>query len=181
MTALLLVDIQVGMDDPKWGQRNNPGMELVCADLLHDWRRRQWPVFHIRHDSTEVDSPLRPDRAGNRIKDVVRPCAGERVIGKQVNGAFIGTDLHEQLCAKHIRRVVIVGLTTPHCVSTTARMAGNLGYDTFVVSDATAAFPWPAHDGTVVPAEAMHFYALAALHGEFATVVDSAGMRQIMK
>lgn len=59
-------------------------------------------------------------------------------------------------------------------------MAGNLGYRTFVLSDATAAFEWRAHDGTVISAEDMHFYGLAALHNEFATVINSEELLKLI-
>lgn len=173
MKSLILIDIQKGFDDPKWGARNNPSAEAVAARLLAHWRRQHWPVFHVRHDSSTATSPLHPDREGNEFKEIIQPVAGESVIRKRVNSAFIGTNLHEELKRANVDEVVFVGLTTPHCVSTSARMAGNLGYRTFVVSDATAAFAWSAHDGTKVSAEDMHFHALAALHGEFATVIGS--------
>jgi nicotinamidase-related amidase len=128
----------------------------------------------------EDDSPLRPDRRGNKLKDVVSPQLGETVIGKKVNSSFIGTNLHENLLARGVRNVVLGGLTTPHCVSTTARMAANLGYKTYVLSDGTAAFQGTAHDGTIVSAEEMHFYSLAAIHGEFATVLESSSLLKMM-
>jgi nicotinamidase-related amidase len=167
------MDIQKGFEDPKWGARNNPSAEAVTAKLLEHWRRQKRPIFHVRHDSSELGSPLHPDKTGNQFKDIVEPIAGESVIRKRVSSAFIGTNLHEELQRAKADEIVFVGLTTPHCVSTSARMAGNLGYRTFVVSDATAAFEWRAHDGRLVSADDMHFYALAALHGEFATVVGS--------
>ena len=173
MKALILIDIQKGFDAPKWGSRNNVAAETVAARVLAHWRMRRWPVIHVRHDSSSVGSPLHPDREGNEFKDITRPIDGETVIRKRVNSAFIGTKLQEELQRANVDEVVFVGLTTPHCVSTSARMAGNLGYRTFVLSDATAAFEWRAHDGTVVSAEHMHFHALAALHGEFATVLTA--------
>lgn len=173
MKALILIDIQMGFDDPKWGARNNPSAEAVAARLLEHWRSLRWPVFHVRHDSTETDSPLRPETSGNEFKEITRPLAGEVIVGKCVNSAFIGTTLNAQMKCAHVDEVFIAGLTTPHCVSTTARMAGNLGYRTYVVSDATAAFEWRAHNGTMLSADDMHFYALAALHGEFATIISS--------
>ena len=173
MKALILIDIQKGFDAPEWGSRNNVAAETVAARVLAHWRMRRWPVIHVRHDSSSAASPLHPDREGNEFKDITRPIDGETVIRKWVNSAFIGTKLQEELQRTNVDEVVFVGLTTPHCVSTSARMAGNLGYRTFVLSDATAAFEWRAHDGTVVSAEHMHFHALVALHGEFATVLRS--------
>lgn len=123
-----------------------------------------------------TNSLLRPESPGNAIQAVAAPKANEPVHRKHVNSAFIGTDLEKDLRRDGIETLVIVGLTTNHCVSTTARMAGNLGFRTFVVSDATAAFARPAPDGTLRPAEAVHSAALSDLHQEFATVVDTAEM-----
>ncbi|MCS6244511.1 MAG: cysteine hydrolase [Opitutus sp.] len=170
MKALLLIDIQKGFDHPKWGVRNNPDAEKNAQKLLFHFRERRLPVFHIRHDSTEAESPLRPDRAGNEIKDIVQPIVGEEVIGKTVNSAFIGTSLYEKLKLLGVDKLVLAGLTTPHCISTSARMGANLGFEVIVISDATAAYEWIAHDKSNVSAEDMHFYSLAALNGEFATI-----------
>jgi len=78
---------------------------------------------------------------------MVRPKEGEPIIKKNVNSAFIGTDLKQQLDKFNIKKLIIVGLTTDSCVSTTTRMAGNYGYDTFIVSDATATFDKEGADG----------------------------------
>ena len=174
MRALVLIDIQNGFDDPKWGQRNNPRAEQNAAALLHYWREKRRPVFHVRHDSTEADSPLRPDRPGNELKEIVQPLPDEPVLGKNVNSAFIGTTLEADLRSRGITGIVLAGLTSPHCVSTSARMAANLGFQVTVVGDATAAYEWTAHDGRLISAADMHFYALAAINREFATIVDTA-------
>lgn len=171
--ALILIDIQAGFDDPKWGPRNNPGAEHNAGRLLLAWRAAGRPVFHIRHASQNPASPLHPSRPGFRFKSLVAPQDGEPVITKNVNSAFIGTTLEEQLRARGIRELVIVGLTTPHCVSTTTRMAGNLGYVVYLVSDATAAFQLTSPDGTLCDAETVHRVSLTTLHAEFAEVVDT--------
>jgi nicotinamidase-related amidase len=173
--ALLLIDIQKGFSDIAYwgGGRNNPDAETKASALLKTWREKHLPVFHIKHCSTTPASPLRPGHPGNEFMDLVTPSGGEPVIEKNVNSAFIGTDLKEQLDRAHIKKLVIVGLTTDHCISTTTRMAGNLGYETYLVADATATFNKKGYDGKVYAAEMIHETALASLNEEFATVVTS--------
>lgn len=172
-TALLVIDVQQGFDDPSWGRRNNLGMETRVAELLAAWRGGRRPVLHARHMSTWPGSPLRPGQPGNELKAETAPRPGEPVIEKSVNSCFIGTALDEELRGAGIAGLVLAGLTTNHCVSTTARMAGNLGYAVWVVSDATAAFDRTGPDGAQYPAELVHAMALSDLHGEFAEVVDT--------
>jgi len=141
--------------------------------LLAAWRRSTRPVFHVQHLSLEPNSPLRPDHPGHEIMDCVKPQNGELLFQKHVNSAFIGTDLEQQLREHGYDTLAIIGLTTAHCVSTTTRMAGNLGFRALVVSDATAAFDMVGHDGRLYLAEEIHAVSLAALNGEFATVVET--------
>lgn len=169
--ALLLVDIQRGFDDPVWGARNNPGAEQVAGQLLQQWRQRGWPVIHVQHDSLQEGSPLQPGQPGHDLKPEVRPVAGEPVVHKSVNSGFIGTDLEQRLRTLGVPGLVLAGITTDHCVSTTTRMAANLGFATWLVQDACAAFDRTGPDGTHYPAQLVHDLALASLHEEFATVV----------
>lgn len=174
--ALVLIDIQVGLDDPALGERNNPQAEMNAAKLLASWRRLQLPLFHVQHLSRSPNSPLHPDKAGVAIKAVVEPLPDEPLITKDVNNAFVGTDLESRLRRLGITCVVVAGLTTDHCVSTTARMASDLGFRTFVVGDATATHERIGPDGRRHGAEDMHISALASLHGEFATIVSTDWM-----
>jgi nicotinamidase-related amidase len=173
--ALILVDIQKGFENIKYwgGQRNNPDAELRASELLKIWRENYLPIFHIRHCSTIPTSLLHETNAGNEFNDLITPVAGETIIKKHVNSAFIGTDLQSQLDNANITTLVIVGLTTDHCISTTTRMAGNLGYETFLVADATATFNKRGLDGQNYPAELIHETALASLNKEFATIVTT--------
>ena len=168
--ALLLIDVQQGLDDPRWGARNNPDAEQRIADLLAAWRATGRPVIHVQHLSLEPQSPLREDRPGHAFKIEALPTAGEPIFRKHVNSAFIGTDLEAHLRANGIKELVVAGITTDHCVSTTVRMAGNLGFTVTVVEDATATFERRGPDGTHYSADIMHRAALASLHGEFAAV-----------
>ncbi len=172
-TALLLIDVQQGFDDPYWGARNNPDAEAKIAQLLAAWRKAEMPVIHVVHDS-RLKNPLHPESQGNAIKTEAAPAAGEPVYRKSVNSAFIGTTLEADLRRAGVDTLVIAGLTTNHCVSTTTRMAGNLGFLTYVVSDATATFDRVGLDGRNRPATDVHAAALSDLDGEFAAVVDAA-------
>lgn len=171
--ALLIIDVQRGFDEPSWGRRNNPRMEARVAELLGAWRASKRPVVHAKHMSTSVTSPLRPGQPGNDFKAEAAPLPGEPVIEKRVNSCFIGTSLEADLRRHGYDTLVIAGITTNHCVSTTTRMAGNLGFTAWVVSDATATFDRVGPDGVEYSAEQIHAIALADLHGEFATVVDT--------
>lgn len=175
-TALLLIDVQRGFDDEAYwgGGRNNPDAEENIAALLEAWRETGRPVIHVQHASTNPRSPLRPGHPGHEIKPEAAPREGEPVVVKNVNSAFIGTSLEADLRDAGISALVIAGFITNHCVSTTTRMAGNLGFRTVVVSDATATFDRVGPDGRRWDAETVHEISLASLHDEFATIASTA-------
>ena len=141
--------------------------------LLAAWRRAGLPVVFTRHDSREAASPLKLSLPTGAMIPGFEPEPGDVVIRKDVNSGFVGTDLELRLRQLGCHRLVIAGFFTNFCVETTTRMAGNLGFNTYVVSDATATFDLVGPDGVHYPAEQVHNLALASLHGEFAQVVDS--------
>lgn len=179
--ALILVDIQKGFEVIEyWGkERNNPDAELRAGGLLNLWRKKNLPIFHIQHCSSILTSLLHESHAGNAFNELAYPAEGEPIIKKNVNSAFIGTGLQAQLDHARITKLVIAGLTTDHCISTTTRMAGNLGYDVYLVSDATATFNRETPDGHNYPAELIHQTALASLSGEFAAIVTTKFIKNI--
>ena len=172
--ALVVIDVQVGLDDPTLGRRNNPDAESNIALLLSAWRERGLPLVHVRHCSVEPNSPLRPELPGNAIKEEARPMAGETELTKTVNSAFVGTGLEGHLRERDIASLVIVGLTTDHCVSASVRTASDLGFDVTVVADATATFDRVGHDGVLYRAEDIHNIHLASLNREFCAVRTTA-------
>jgi nicotinamidase-related amidase len=172
--ALIVVDVQQGFDDPSWGRRDDAPAEDNIAALIAAWRDRGDPVVYVRHDSVTPGSPLRPGLPGNALHPVLDGVPDLLVV-KSVNSAFYGEpDLHAWLEGEGIEAVAICGITTNHCVETTTRMAGNLGYDVQLVLDATAAFDVVDLDGEVIPAEQIKRVTAANLHGEFADVVTTA-------
>jgi len=179
-TALIVIDLQQGFDEhARWsptGRRDNPGCEANVATLVAEWRRRGRPVVFVRHDSTEQGSPLQPGTPGNDFKAEL---TGEPdlLVAKQVHSAFHGEpDLNGWLTERGLGGVAVCGAQTNHCVETTARVGGDLGYDVLFVLDACLAFDRVGPDGAVVTAQELTRATAASLHGEFATVVSTADL-----
>ena len=171
--ALLLIDLQQAIDHPSWGRRNNPQAEARSSALLNQWRREGRGIFHIRHDSTFPASHYRPGQPGHQFKPETAPLAGETVIAKQTNSAFIGTDLEARLRqAGHIE-LVVMGVITNNSVEATVRMAGNLGFTVYLVEDACFTFDRQDWNGVWRTAEEVHAMSLANLDGEYAVVVQA--------
>jgi nicotinamidase-related amidase len=175
-TALLVIDVQRAIDDPVWsreGPRNNPDAERNISRLLERWRTGGRPIFHIRHDSVKPVSPYRPDQPGNAFKEEARPMEGEPVVSKTTNNAFIGTDLETRLRIVGIDTLVVAGVITNNSVEATVRMAGNLGFNTYLVEDAAFTFARRDYRGTLRTAEEVHAMSLANLDREYCKVVTT--------
>jgi nicotinamidase-related amidase len=175
-SVLLLIDLQKAIDHPSWGERNNPSAEAKIAQLLAHWRFRKWPVWHVRHDSTQPGSHYRAGQWGNEFKPNLGPFPGEPVIVKQTNSAFIGTDLETRLRAGGHDAIVIVGVITNNSVETTVRMAGNLGFATYLVADGCFTFGRADWNGTFRSAEDVQAMSLANLEGEYCNVITTASL-----
>jgi nicotinamidase-related amidase len=175
--------VQQAIDHPQWtswGPRNNPQAEDRIAQLLAAWRTAQRPVFHVRHMSREVNSPYRPNQPGNDFKPQVAPLPQERIVEKRTNSAFIGTTLEAELRSAAIDTVIITGVITNNSVEATARMAGNLGFSTIVVSDATATFARPDFNGVLRSAGEVHAMSLANLQDEYAAIMTTAEVLAVL-
>jgi len=166
--TLIVIDVQRAFGDASWAERNNPEAERNVARAIDAWRERGAPLIHVRHESEGL---FAPGSESAEFKPEALPLDDEPVLTKNVNSGFIGTDLEERLRAAGADTVAIVGLTTDHCVSTTVRMAANLGFETWLLEDATATYAREAPDGELIPAETMHRTAIASLHEEFAEVL----------
>ncbi|MBB3017949.1 nicotinamidase-related amidase [Microvirga lupini] len=175
-TILLPVDMQQAFDSPSWPGRWNDAVDRNGQAILSAWRARSLPIIHVKHDSVEPGSTLAPDQGGNAFRPGFEPRAGEPVVAKSVNSAFIGTDLDLRLKRLGIRRVVVFGITTDMCVSTTVRTGANLGYEMILVEDACDCFDLPDGQGGTIPARVSHQVHVATLGFEFARVVATAEM-----
>jgi nicotinamidase-related amidase len=177
--VLLIIDVQRAIDaayHASDGPRNNPDAERKIAQLLSLWRQRHRPIIHIRHDSTFPSSAYRPGQIGNEFKDEVAPVEGETIVAKRTNSAFIGTDLERRLREGGHEAIVVVGVSTNNSVEATVRMAGNLGFETYLVADACFTFGRRDFHGRPRSADEVHAMSLANLDGEYCGVIDTAAV-----
>jgi nicotinamidase-related amidase len=172
---LICVDLQQGfLEEAYWGgNRNNKNAEEISSQIIATWRKIDEHIIHVRHSSTNAKSKLHKSSKGFEFHPSCLPDEGEIVLTKSVNSCFIGTPLKQLLDEKNCTTLVIIGLTTDHCVSTTARMAANYGYNVLLVSDAMATFNKIGLMNKVYDSELIHQTALASLKDEFATIVSS--------
>ena len=165
--ALIPIDVQAGFE---LAASSHPDMDTRGLRLIEAWRTTGRPLIHVRHDSIKPGSPFAPGRPGNALRPGFEPRGDEPLVTKTVNAAFIGTDLDLRLRRLGVRQLVLFGLTADMCVSTTARVAANLGYRVIVVGDASASFDLTGPDGARVAAADVHRAHVATLHAEFAIV-----------
>lgn len=172
--ALVIIDMQQGMNHPKLGRRNNPDAESQMLQLLSTWRRSGRPVVHVRHISRSPDSVFWPGQPGCEFQHALQPLALEHVVEKNVPDAFTATGLERWLYVRSIKQLVIVGVITNNSVEATARSGGNLGFDVIVVADACYTFDQTDLSGRLWPAEDVHALSLSNLAMDYARVFETA-------
>ena len=171
--VLISVDMQRAFDGPGWPRRWNKGLDGNGVRLLQGWRAAKLPVIHVRHDSVEPGSTLRLGEPGNLPRPGFEPREGEPMVPKSVNAAFIGTDLDLRLRRLGADTLVVFGLSTDMCVSTTIRVGANMGYRAVVVADACDCFDLPDGQGGTITAEDVHRTHVATLAYDFAQVTTT--------
>ena len=171
-TALLVIDMQKAFDNPIWGERNNPQAEHQALRLLAYFRKHSLPVLHVQHISDNPQSQFH-NKQNQVFKSGFEPVTSEPVFQKTVNSAFIGTNLETYLRKKQICHLVLVGFTLPHCISTTTRMAANLGFEVTLLADATASFTLSNKNGQAISPDTIHEINLLSLQDEFAQILTT--------
>ncbi|MEM9677488.1 MAG: isochorismatase family protein [Pseudomonadota bacterium] len=185
-TGLMLIDVQKGVNVlDHWGgptgRRNNPDCDDNMRKLIAAFRAAGLPLFFTRHNSREVASPLKLSLPTGDMIEGFEAQPEDVVVVKDVNSAFVGTDMELRLREHGVHRIVIAGYFTNFCVETSTRMAGNMGYDTYLVHDACATTNRIGLDGTDYEPDLVHNMAIASLHGEFCTAMttqDAVGLTQ---
>ncbi|NVZ23577.1 cysteine hydrolase family protein [Pseudomonas costantinii] len=172
--ALVIIDMQQGMNHPKLGRRNNPDAELQIQSLLVAWRQSQRPIVHVRHMSRSPDSVFWPGQPGCEFQEALQPLAHEHVLEKNVPDAFTATGLERWLHMRSIKQLVIVGVITNNSVESTARSGGNLGFEVIVAADACYTFDQTDLSGRLWPAEDVHALSLSNLAMDYARVMETA-------
>jgi nicotinamidase-related amidase len=172
--VLLPIDMQQAFDGEPWPRRWNKAVDENGIALLNRWRAAERPIVHVRHDSVMEGSTLAPGTSGNRFRPGFEPNSGEPIVSKSVNSAFIGTDLDLRLRRLGARHVVVFGISTDMCVSTTIRTGANMGWDMVLVEDACDCFDLPDRNGGTIPAEAVQAAHVATLGFEFCRVVKAS-------
>jgi nicotinamidase-related amidase len=176
LPTLIIIDMQKGMAMPAAGERNNPDAEKNIAKLLDAWRGAGCCVVFVRHISRTPGSLFWPGQSGVEFQDQFTPLTTEFVVEKNVPDCFINTGLERWLRVRGISNLILVGVSTNNSVEASARTAGNLGFITQVVSDATFAFAKHDYAGQYRSADDVHAMALSNLDGEYAAVVDTASL-----
>ena len=181
--ALILVDVQKAFLEKDYPgiNRNNHDAEFICGNILSKWRELKLPIVHVRHSSTNPDSKLHKSKPGFGFNNYVKPLDNEVVLTKKVNSAFIGTKLENILFNMNIKTLVFVGMTTNHCISSTVRMSGNLGFETYLISDSTACYDTMGMDGKMIDCNIIYESSLANLSKEFAIIINSNKLFSLLK
>jgi nicotinamidase-related amidase len=163
--VLLVIDARDAMDDPRHTASHAPVTDQNIAALIAAWRAEGLPLVHVDKEATALASPLPP---------ALPPLVGEIVIVCNAASAFVGADLEARLDELGATTLVLCGTLATHALEASARHAGDLGYQVFVVADACRAADTIDLRGRLWPAEDVRALALARLKGETATIVDVA-------
>lgn len=169
-TALVIIDMQRDFVEPGgFGEALGNDVSLVrsaiepCGKVLKAARDAGIMVIHTRegHRADLSDCPpakltrggqtfigeespkgriLIQGEEGHDIIPELYPIAGEPIIDKPGKGAFYQTDLHLILQNRNIKTLIVCGVTTEVCVTTTVREANDRGYECIIPEDCVGSY-----------------------------------------
>lgn len=152
-TALLIIDIQeFYYPGGKLPLVNSEAAGKNAAKLLAAFRKRAYPVIHVRHNF----------EPGGSIHEDVKPLDAEKVISKDFANSFRGTDLLEYLNKNNIKALIICGMQTHMCVEAATRAAADYGFKCTVIEDACATRDLKYEDHVIKAAD-VHYSTLSSL------------------
>src|SRR5205807_8606590 len=124
--------VQRGLIEPAY--RSKEVLHAINT-LLTGARSSTTPVIYVQHDEPKGHG-LEVGTAAWQIHPAIAPKAGEPVVHKRASDSFYDTSLQEELQARGIKHLVIVGGQTDYCIDTTCRRATTMGYNVTLVADA---------------------------------------------
>ena len=172
-SLLIVINAQKALHFSSQSKRSNLRAEDNILVLLKFWRKRKWPILHVKHISNKVGSLFYRESEGTNFIQGFEPQGKEIVLEKQKASAFIKTSLENEISQLKVPSIVLTGFTAGECIDATARHASDLEIPTFVIGDATATFDLVGPKGKLHKAEKVHRATMANLHAHFADVLDT--------
>jgi len=193
-TALVIIDMQTDFCGTG-GYVDMMGYDLSMTQapiqpirsVLTAMRAKGYHIIHTREGHRPDLSDLPPNKrwrsqqsgkilirgeAGWDIIPELYPEPGEIIIDKPGKGSFCATDLHLILRTRGIQNLILTGITTDVCVSTTMREANDLGFECLVLSDCCGATDQGNHQAALKM--------VTMQGGVFGAVGDSAALIAVL-
>ena len=181
--ALLVIDVQMAFThrDEQGALRSTPMAESNIRRLPEGFRETGAKIVHIHHHSHEAGSPFTAGLPGAVVQEFAKPAPSETTYIKHVSSGFIGTSLEDDLRRAGVEHLVVCGAEANKCVETTARMAGNLGFNTLYAGDGVWAYGSTGPDDREHSADDILSVTLSNMHGEFATVLSTDEILDLLR
>ena len=135
-TAILVVDVQVGVFDTEPAPRDAAGVLARINQVTAAARGAGAPVIFLQHDGDPSEHWLTPFTSDWELHPTLKVERCDRVIRKTACDGFYRTELEDCLKGRAIETLVITGYATDFCVDTTIRSAASREYQVIVVTDA---------------------------------------------
>lgn len=173
-SILIIINAQKGLLEDTRENRSNLEAEKNITQILHYWRAKNRKVIHVKHVSNNSNSIFYQNSKGCEFLEALSPQNKELLVEKTKSSAFSNPLLEEVLNKENSMNIILVGFTANECIDATARDAVSLGFQTYVVGDATATFDIRDPAGKLVKAERLHKLTLANINALYASVVKTS-------